>query len=112
MSNRSRFVTALFAASMLMFAGCAAERHEVVPSSAMLGAEGEKLLTYTTSGPGTIYIYDQSDDKLLYSGRVESRRQVTIDPERNEITVDGILVQDKTVKARNNRKIYFQPTVR
>jgi hypothetical protein len=92
--------------------GCAPERHEVVPSSALLGAEGNQRLTFTSDGPGTIYIYDQSDDKLLYSGHVPGRRQIAVDPERNEITVDGVLVQDKSLRPGNNRKIYFTPTVR
>lgn len=112
MSYKSMLVSSVLAASAMTVVGCAPERHDVVPDTAMLGAEGEKRLSYMTDGPGTLYIYDQTDSKLLYSGQVESRRQVTVDPERNEVSVDGVLVQDKSLRPGNNRKIYFEPTLK
>jgi hypothetical protein len=112
MNYRSLVVLAVIAAPLAFAPGCAPERHEVVPSSAILGAEGNQRLTFTSDGPGTIYIVDQSDDKLLYSGHVTSRRQVVVDPEENQITVDGQLVQDKSLRPGHNRKIFFRPTVR
>ena len=92
--------------------GCAPERHEVVPATATLGAEGERRLTYTTNGAGTLYVYDQSDNHLVYSGEVTGERQITVDPEKNEVTVDGTLVQNKTLNRGHNHRIFFQPRSR
>jgi hypothetical protein len=93
-------------------AGCAPDRHEVVPATATLAAEGEKRLTYTTNGPGTIYVYDETAHRLVYSGEVTGARQITVDPEKNELTVDGTLVQNKTLTRGHNHRIFFQPRYR
>lgn len=98
--------------ALVSLTGCAPERHDVVPSSATVGAEGNERLTFTSDGPGMIYIVDQTDDKLLYSARVPGRRQVVVDPDSNQITVDGQLVQEKTLRGGNNRKIFFHPSAR
>ena len=68
-------------ATALLAGGCAHERHAAVPPTATLGAEGEKRLAYTTNGPGTLYVYDQTKDRLVYSGDVTGERQITVDPE-------------------------------
>lgn len=112
MNYRSLLLVAALTVSAGLVVGCRPDRHEVVPSTATIGAEGEERLTFTTDGPGTIYIVDQSDNKLLYSGHAPGRRQVVVDPERNEITVDGTLVQEDSLRPGHNRRIYFRPTVR
>jgi hypothetical protein len=112
MSIKSLLAALAVAVSVGSLAGCAPERHEVVPSSALVGAEGNERLTFTSDGPGTIYIFDQTDNKLLYSGDLTGRRQVVVDPDSNQITVDGHLVQDKTLRGGNHRRIFFRPTLR
>lgn len=111
-----RTLSAAMIVVMLAFSGlmtgCAHERHEVVPPSATIGAEGEKMLNYTTAGPGTVYVTDTVADKLLYSGEVDGRRQITVDPEKNHILVDGSVVTDKTLVRGHNHKIFFQPRYR
>ena len=109
----AKLLCSLFFASMIVVyaAGCAQERHEVIPASALLGSEGEKRLTYTTNGPGMVYVHDHSDNSLVYSGEVDGERQIMVDPERNEITVDGRLVQDKKLDRGHTHRIYFQPSL-
>jgi hypothetical protein len=112
MQLRNLLLPAVLATTTLGFlaGGCASQdRHEVVPPTAVLGAEGSKMLTYTTSGPGTVYVYDVGKDQLVYSGQVESGRSITVDPEKNQILVDGTLVQDKTLSSGDNYRIFFQP---
>ena len=99
-------------ASLPLVSGCVHERHEVVPPSATLGAEGTKMLNYTTAGPGTIWVHDEADNKLLYSGEVTGERQITVDPEKNKILVDGQVVTDKTLVRGHNHKIFFLPRFR
>ena len=112
MRIKSLLAALVVAVSAGSLTGCAPERHEVVPSSALIGAEGNERLTFTSDGPGTIYIVDQTDDKLLYSGELTGRRQVVVDPDSNQITVDGQLVQEKTLRGGNNRRIFFRRTFR
>jgi hypothetical protein len=109
-SVKPTLVAALLSTTLGIFvAGCAQERHEVIPATATLGAEGEKRLTFTTNGPGTLYVHDQTDNSLVYSGEVLSERQITVDPERNEIMMDGRLVQDKKLERGHTHRIYFLP---
>ena len=109
----TKLLCSLLLASMLVgyALGCAQERHEVIPASAILGSEGEKRLTFTTNGPGMIYVHDQTDNSLVYSGEVDGERQIMVDPERNEITVDGRLVQEKQLDRGHTHRIYFQPSL-
>ena len=112
MTLRKLLCSLLFASMIAGYGtGCAKERHEVIPSSALLGSEGEKRLTFTTNGPGMIYVHDHSAHSLVYSGEVDGERQVTVDPERNQITVDGQVVQDKKLDRGHTHRIYFQPSL-
>lgn len=112
LANRSRVLALLAALAAISVSGCVHERHEVVPPNATLGAEGTKTLNYTTSGPGTIWVHDEVDNKLLYSGEVTGERQITVDPEKNKILVDGQVVTDKTLVRGHNHKIFFLPRFR
>jgi hypothetical protein len=112
MSSTKLLCSLLFASMMVAWgAGCRQEVHEEIPPSALLGSEGEKRLTFTTNGPGMIYVHDQTANSLVYSGEVDGERQITVDPERNQITVDGRLVQDKKLERGHTHRIYFQPGI-
>ncbi len=114
MNSRSMLLAGVLLASVggAVLTGCATERHDVIPPGATLGAEGEKRLSFTTDGPGTIYIHDQFDNRLVYSGEVDGKRTITVDPEKNQLMVDGTLVQDKTLVRGHNHRIFFQPKFR
>ena len=109
--SSTKLLCSLMFASMTVacLAGCRQEQHEAIPPSALLGSEGEKRLTFTTNGPGMIYVHDQTANSLVYSGEVDGQRQITVDPERNQITVDGRVVQDKKLERGHTHRIYFQP---
>jgi hypothetical protein len=112
-SNRFAVAAVLIALAVLpMASGCVQERHEVVPASATLGAEGKGMLNYSTAGPGSIWVSDETDNRLLYSGDVSGERQITVDPEKREILVDGQVVTDKTITRGHNHKIFFLPRYR
>jgi len=93
----------------LLDLGCAHERHMAIPATAMMTTEGEGRLAFTTDGAGTLYVEDTRDNRLVYSGEVDGVRQIIVDPAHNEVRVDGILVQDKTLIRGHNHKIYFEP---
>src|SRR5688572_4168038 len=63
MSSTKLLCSLLFASMTVAWgAGCRQEVHEEIPPSALLGSEGEKRLTFTTNGPGMIYVHDQTDN--------------------------------------------------
>ena len=110
--QKTLLATVLATTLLALGAGCAKDKHEAIPSDALLGSEGERRLTYTTNGPGTIFVQDVTDNSLVYSGEVSGPRQVTVDPEENQITVDGTLVQDKKLTKGHTHRIMFEPTLR
>src|SRR3954447_11913374 len=89
--------------------GCASEGNGSVPSSAMLAAEGNRRLPYTTTAPGTLYVYDRSASQLIYCGEMDAGRQIVVDPDANRISVDGDVLQDKKLTSGHTYRIFFQP---
>ncbi len=106
-----RFVMTSFAAATLVvgLTGCAPERHPAIPDDAKLVAESERGATYTTPSAGHIYIFDQTDNKLIDSRPVGSGKTVMVDAATNRVTVDGNLVTDKVTPGHRTR-IFFRPS--
>jgi hypothetical protein len=89
-------------------AGCASDSGSV-PASAMLTAEGNRRLPYTTTAPGTLYVYDKTAGDLVYSGEVDGGRQILVDPDSNRITADADVLQEKKLVSGHTYRIFFHP---
>jgi hypothetical protein len=89
-------------------AGCASDSGSV-PASAMLTAEGNRRLPYTTTAPGTLYVYDKTAGDLVYSGEVAGGRQILVDPDSNRITADADVLQEKKLVSGHTYRIFFHP---
>ena len=92
----------------LMVTGCAADRHEDIPKSAPMVAKGEKDLTWQAPSQGDVYVYDQTEGKMLYSGRVEQGDTLAIDAMEDRILLDGRTVMDKQIRDHNEIEIFFR----
>ena len=103
-------LVALLASSSMIIgvAGCASDGGSV-PASAMLTAEGARRLPYTTSAPGTLYVYDKTASNLVYCGEVDADRQILVDPDANRISADGQTLQEKQLVSGHTYRIFFQP---
>ncbi len=89
--------------------GCSSEpKAEQVPAGAQLLVQGDRQLSYTAQRDGNVYVYDASDNTLLYSGLIEKGQSISIDPEEDKIMVDNKLVLEKDIHAGNRHRIYFQ----
>ena len=89
--------------------GCSSEpTAEQVPVNAQLLVQGDQELTYTAQRNGEIFVYDSSDKKLLYSGKIDKGQTIAIDPDEDRITVDNQLVLEKDINAGNRHRIYFK----
>src|SRR5438270_802726 len=84
--------------TMPLLNGCAHAGQAAIPPSASIRAEGDgKLVSYTTETRGTAYVYDATEGKLLWSGRVDDQKSVAVDTAHNAITVDGKMVHTRNV---------------
>lgn len=110
MAYRRLFATTtLFGAFLLlMLGGCATvERHPVIPAHALMAAEGDERLAYNPSEDGTVYVYDVTDEKLVYSGDVKQDQIVVVDPGDNRVSVDERTVSEQDMDAGNVHRIFF-----
>src|SRR5687768_24119 len=99
MTLMTRLTAAVVVAAGLALwsAGCTVERHPAVPADARMAAEGDGKVSATATEAGMVYISDRHENRLLYSGDIKSGEVVSVDPEANQVTIDGRVVQDKTL---------------
>lgn len=78
-----------------------------VPSHAVAHAQSQHP-AWTTSRPGTVYVYDSTAGRVVYTGHLDASQDISVDPVGNEITVDGQPVQTNTLDKRHTYQIYFE----
>src|SRR4051812_433581 len=100
---------ALTAFVVFAIAGCAAERPANMPASAMLMGEGTGTLSSSAPQDGEVYVWDQNDNQLLYQARVAQGEMVSIEPERDTISVAGKTVSEKNLSDGHRYRIFFNP---
>jgi len=97
----------LGAASSIFLAGCGGEHPSDIPSAATMATEGSGRLSYTAPSDGTVYVYDDTTDHLIYSGRVERGQVVTVNPKDDRITVDSRTAYEGRLPGGDDRRVYF-----
>jgi hypothetical protein len=96
-------------AAATLVTGCAASGSHPndVPGTAMLRSEGTGRIVDTAPDNGTVYVYDNSEDRMIYSGTVMSGQRVTVNPKDDRIDVDDRKVSDQTLPNGDSYRIYF-----
>lgn len=87
--------------------GCAHERHDEIPPSAVMVAEGDKTLSYTAPSSGRVYVFDTVDNRMVYAGDVVRGQAVSLDLETNKLTIDGRTVSEKSLQNGHRHRIFF-----
>jgi hypothetical protein len=74
--------------------GCAheADSSPVVPSSAVQMSSGDKALAFTAPQDGVVYIRDDSDNRIVYSGDIKKDQTVHYDPDARRVMLDDNIV--------------------
>lgn len=101
------FAAASLLGLSLVIAGCANERHDEIPPSALMASEGDGQLAYTAPHNGDIYVYDTETDRMVYSGKIEKGDTLTVDPEKDRISIDGQTKLENAVNRGNKHRIFF-----
>ena len=75
-------------------ASCAheADNSPVVPSSAVQMSSGDKAIAFTAPHDGIVYIRDDTDNRVVYSGDVKKDQTVRYDPDGRRVTLDDNIV--------------------
>jgi hypothetical protein len=95
----------------LVLGGCAKDRHEAIPPSATLVSEAQGDIRYTAPEDGEVYVYDQSEDELIYSGRIRKGETLSLEPEDDEdkIRIESQVVSTEDLKEGNKHRVFFSP---
>ena len=90
--------------------GCMANRPDEISPNAVMETSGDKSLTWTASSAGKMTVWDQSTDKIVYGSTVNQGQSVGVDVDRNRIMLDSQIVNENSLHAGDQYKIYFEPT--
>jgi hypothetical protein len=112
----TRFVASGLLAASLPFmgvalGGCASERGMDVPASATLAADAVGTVDYRAPHDGMIYVYDRTNDQLIYSGVVHRGEMFEIDAVNDRMLLDGRVIQDKTPGIAAEHRVFFDTGV-
>jgi hypothetical protein len=116
---------ALGASMLLGLAGCASQdldepmatdsrpvagdtRHDV-PAGATLIKEGHEPLLYQAPSDGTVWVYNASDKRLVYTGAIRAGQTVHVDPDHDFVLMNGQKVVDMKMDDFDRHQILFAP---
>lgn len=89
--------------------GCAPERPESVPADAKSIAKqsGSNPVNFTAPNDGSVFVYDRSEQKMVYSGRLREGETLEVDPRRDKVRLDGRVVLEKQLRDLNEYQVWF-----
>src|SRR5215204_4468832 len=96
---------------LALLGGCMHDRHEAIPSDATLQTEGQKELAFRATEPGTVYVYNRNDNKMVYSGEMRRGETLSIDPNQDRVTLDGRTVLEKGLDNNETLRVFFKPSM-
>jgi hypothetical protein len=102
-------IAAAVGVSALAFVGCANERPMEVPANARMTTEGNGKLTLMAPEDGTVYVYDVPADRIVYSGKVEKGQTLSLDPDKDQVMLNGRVVTERVLDRGHMHRIFFQP---
>jgi hypothetical protein len=92
--------------------GCNPDRDPAIPTGAAQVTEGNDHLSYTAAHDGTVYLYDKTDGKLLYTGMMSKGQRIEVDSgQENHVLIDGKVVQTKTLMGGHDYRVFFDSGV-
>ena len=117
---------ALGASLLLGFSGCASQdldeplatdsrtiEHDTrddVPAGATLMKEGHEPLLFQAPNDGTVWVYNSSDKRLVYTAAIRAGQSVHVDPDHDFVLVNGKKVVDMKMDDFDNYQILFGPS--
>ena len=88
MRIRQLAIPALLSALLgLTVVGC--QGRTAIPNDAHLENSGPGQVSYTASQPSDIWVLDETDNKLVWNGHVNTGDQIVVKSDENKIVVGG-----------------------
>jgi hypothetical protein len=89
---------------------CEQQHPQEIPGTAQMVQAGNQQTVYTATQRGMVYVYDQNAHRLIWSGEVSEGKQINIDPQKNQVTVNGMVVSKGTLTPYHNEQVWFVPS--
>jgi hypothetical protein len=70
------------------------------------GRTGDRV-RYTALNDGRVFLYDEADDRVVYSGKVYRDEAFVADPEADMLSVNGKRLADVNLRAGHAYRLYF-----
>ena len=67
----------------------------------------ERELTHEADTSGFIYVFDETDNRIVYSGHLRRGERFVLDRERSRAMVDGVVVYSEERDLDRKYRIYF-----
>ena len=106
----NRLLTGGLIVATLSFGACASEQTSKVPARAEAVASATGDASYRTADSGTLYVYDKTWDKLVWTGTVQRDQMVKVEPENSLVLVDGKPVVEQTPLGGGDQYQFFLDT--
>ncbi len=96
-------------AALVAMPGCETMNAKV-PSTAQPVAMGTGNTMYQAGHDGTIYVYDKTWNKLVYTGQVRAGQAVVLDAVGDKVTIDGRTVVEQIPLGEGSQYQFFLDT--
>ena len=97
----------LLAFTVAAVAGCNGRDDRMTPVGRLV-AQGGGAVSYRAPADGTIYVYDDRVEKLVYSGPIREGQVFSVDPRNQRLMLDGQVIQDNALDSGDRHKIYLK----
>jgi signal peptidase I len=72
-------------------------------------AEGNQKLLYKTPEAGTIFVYEDPGNRLIYRSAVKRGDTIELNTNDDRISINGKTVMEKGLGSGHNYKMFFDP---
>ena len=107
----SQFAAPVVAGAALFIgvAGCSSHDRpdEVSPNAATI-ATGHDLVTATAPHDGTVYVWDATANKMVYTGKVQKGDEVRVDAKKNRVLFNDKVAVERDLINDHNYKVFFE----
>ena len=79
-----------------------------IPREAVKVEEGVgESLRYDADRDGRVYVYDEDDDRVVYSGNLYRGEEFVVDPDSDVLSAGGKRLGDVNLRAKHRYRLYF-----
>jgi len=104
--SSQRIATLLVGLLAGVMVGCADHPSEV-PANGVKVAEGNQKLLYKTPEAGTIFVFEDPGNRLIYRSAVRRGDTIELNTNDDRISINGKTVMEKGLGGGHNYKMFF-----